>query len=182
MSIGKAAALTAGFAGAFALGVLTGPAFTGGWHQTESQPAAVVQPQDTNDVATSAPAPRVRPRAIAPARSNDASAAPAESTASVSTAAPSDPDLQVRLKKVLRPGAKMDVASQGFKNGEQFAAVAHAARNTDVPFMLLKYRVVEEGKTLESAIRESKPAIDAQAEAARARDQARSDLDASAGN
>jgi len=70
----------------------------------------------------------------------------------------------------------MDVASDGFKSAEQFAVVAHASRNTDVPFMLLKHRVVNEGKSLEAALRESKPTIDAAAEAGRAREQAREDI------
>ena len=70
----------------------------------------------------------------------------------------------------------MTVASQGFRNAEQFAAVAHAARNTEVPFMLLKHRVLNEGKTLVAAIRESKPDLNAQIEATRARAEARSDL------
>jgi pseudouridine-5'-phosphate glycosidase len=77
---------------------------------------------------------------------------------------------------VLRSGAQMDKASEGFKSGEQFAVVAHAARNTDVPFMLLKYRVVEEGKSLETAIHESKPDANVAAEVAHAREQAREDL------
>ena len=57
------------------------------------------------------------------------------------------PELQARLKPVLNQGAKMDIAAEGFRSGEQFAAVAHAARNTQIPFMVLKHRVVDERKT-----------------------------------
>ena len=75
----------------------------------------------------------------------------------------------------------MSVAAEGFRSGEEFATVAHAARNTNVPFMVLKHRVVDEGRTLEEALRDVKPGIDAKAEAARAQAAAKSDVAASAG-
>ena len=77
--------------------------------------------------------------------------------------------------------ANMAMAADGFRSAEQFATVAHAARNTEVPFMVLKHRVLNEGKSLAQAIRESKPAIDAANEASQARAQARSDIAAIAG-
>jgi len=70
----------------------------------------------------------------------------------------------------------MKIASQEFKDGEQFATVAHAARNTEIPFMVLKHRVLDEGKSLTKAIQEFKPELDARAEAARARVEAKSDV------
>ena len=70
----------------------------------------------------------------------------------------------------------MSLAAEGFRNAEQFAAVAHAARNTEIPFVLLKHRVLNEGKTLATAIRESQPTINAETEATRAVAEARSDL------
>lgn len=70
----------------------------------------------------------------------------------------------------------MDVASKGFESAEQFAMVAHASRNTDVPFMLLKHRVVDQGKSVEAAIRESKPELNASAAVSLARTQAREDV------
>jgi hypothetical protein len=70
----------------------------------------------------------------------------------------------------------MTIASDGFASGEQFATVAHAARNTSVPFVVLKHRVLTEGRTLADAIHEFKPALDAKAEVARAREAARADL------
>jgi len=54
--------------------------------------------------------------------------------------------------------------------------VAHAARNTQVPFMVLKHRVLNEGRTLADAIREYKPEVNAKAEVTRARAAARADL------
>ena len=70
----------------------------------------------------------------------------------------------------------MTIAAEGFRDAEQFATVAHAARNTQVPFLLLKHRVLNEGQTLSAAIRSSKPDVDSASEAKRARTQARSDI------
>jgi hypothetical protein len=68
------------------------------------------------------------------------------------------------------------MAAEGFRDAEQFATVAHAAKNTQVPFILLKHRVITEGQSLEDAIRMSKPEIDAKREVARARAAAKSDI------
>jgi hypothetical protein len=76
----------------------------------------------------------------------------------------------------LNRGANMQIASEGFRDGEQFAASAHASRNADIPFMVLKHHVVDEGQTLDQAIRSTKPSVDATAEARRARDEARQDV------
>jgi hypothetical protein len=86
------------------------------------------------------------------------------------------PALHERLKPLLNKGADMGVAAQDFQDAEQFAAVAHAARNTEVPFMVLKDRTVYQGKSLEDAIREFKPDLNATGEARRARAQAKSDV------
>ena len=89
--------------------------------------------------------------------------------------------MQERIKPVLNRGTRVEMAADGFKSAEQFATVAHAARNTSVPFMVLKHRVLDEGRSLVEAIHESKPELDAKAEVTRARDQARSDVQAIAG-
>jgi hypothetical protein len=177
MTFGKAAALTAGLAGAFALGVVAGPQITDNWHPSMNQPAAAVETHE----ATSEPAATTAPAKPAARANRVAKAEPrmADRDAPATAAVPaSNPELHARLKKVLRSGAKMDVASEGFRSAEQFATVAHASRNTDVPFMVLKHRVVDEGKSIEAAIRESKPDVNAAAEAARAREQARNDVGA----
>ena len=88
----------------------------------------------------------------------------------------SAPELQAHLKPLLNKGSDMTLAASDFRDAEQFAAVAHAARNTNVPFVLLKHRVLNEGKTLAEAIRESKPDLNALAEANRARAEAKSDM------
>jgi hypothetical protein len=45
-----------------------------------------------------------------------------------------------------------------------------------VPFILLKHRVLNEGQTLEEAIRASKPDVDARVEALKAKGMARADI------
>jgi len=169
MSVGKATALTAGFIGAMALGVWIGPHIT---HREASQPVAVQQ-----DVQPAAPVPDTPRPAPARRPAARASASPAAAAPAVSTVAISAPELQRKLKPLLHSGANMNVAGEGFASADQFAATAHAAKNADVPFMVLKNRVVDEHKTLEDALRELKPSGDAKAEASRARQEARSDLE-----
>ena len=88
----------------------------------------------------------------------------------------SAPELHARMKPVLARGTKLPLAAEGFRDAEQFATLAHAAKNTQVPFILLKHRVITEGQSIEEAIRASKPEIDAKGEVARARAAARSDI------
>jgi hypothetical protein len=162
MAIAKAAALTLGFAGAFALGVAIGPHVTGTARTMEAPEPVVAMP---------APAPAAEPKAE-PVRRTPPRSAAEQSIASVRV---SEPDLHERLKPVLNRGTNLSMAADGFRTAQEFAAVAHAARNTQVPFLLLKHRVVEQRKSLADAIRESKP-DDADIEAARAMAEARADL------
>jgi hypothetical protein len=74
------------------------------------------------------------------------------------------------------------LAAAGFKDAEQFAAVAHGARNTEIPFVVLKHRVLDEHKTLAQAIEASKPELDGAREARRAYDAARFDIAVVTGN
>jgi hypothetical protein len=176
MTFGKAAALTAAFVGVFALGVVTAPYMT---NHTDIRPDRTATVSHDTPAVDSSATPASSTRRARPAVKTESAAAesPAAAPSNAVVSVPATtPELQGRLKKVLRSGAKMDLASNGFKSGEQFAMVAHASRNTDVPFMVLKHRVVEEGKSLEAALRESKPDIDASAEVSRAREQARADL------
>jgi hypothetical protein len=170
MTIGKAAALTAGLVGAMALGVIVGPSITNrGNMMTAAPPAASVAPAPETPAPAAAPA---SPRVTAERR---AQIKVRENLASMSSASP---ELHARLKPVLNRGAKMDIAAQGFRDAEQFATVAHAARNTEVPFMVLKHRVLNEKQSLADAIAASKPNVDAKREATRARAAAREDIDA----
>jgi hypothetical protein len=180
MTVGKAAILTAGFVGAVALGVVLAPTVTDRMSdrsmQTADQPAAVSAER------TAAPAP-ARPRAKAVREktvetSKTVATSKPESAAEVSLG---EMRLHDRLKPVLNPGARMEIAAAGFRNAEEFATVAHAARNTNLPFMVLKHRVLNEQKTLAQAILESKPDVDAKAEVKRAQADAKSDLAAIVG-
>lgn len=186
MTVGKASALTAAFIGVFVMGVAVGPSVRDLFPDRE--PRAAVEPAQTtatpvaDEAPTRAPA-RSTPRARAkPSTENSAIPASARRSTPASSAMPaSEPRLHARLKPVLNPGARMAVAADGFRSAEEFAAVAHAARNTNVPFMVLKHRVVDEGRTLEDALRDLKPDVDAKAEVARAQAAAKSDVAAIAG-
>jgi hypothetical protein len=172
MKVGTATALTGALVGALALGVWAG--LTLGDHRAQRRtnaPAAVPEPSaPQSDV--------VRPQPTSPRRTQ---APPAYTPRTPSARIPialSAPELNKRLKPLLQPGADMSIVSKGFRNAEDFAATVHASRNVDVPFMVLKHHVVEQGKSLTRAIRELKPAVNAAAEAKRAVKEARADLTA----
>ena len=165
MAMGKMMALAFGLVGGFALGVWTAPHLTPAVDRAGDAVHETVVVPTTPDAAVEAArdtAPAARPRMAARTPRAD-----------VDLAAPA---LHERLKPVLNRGANMAVAADGFRSAEEFATVAHAARNTEVPFMVLKHRVLNERKSLAQAIRESKPEVDAASEANAARDQARSDI------
>ena len=180
MTFGKASLLAVGFVGAVGLGVAIGmavaertPVSAPGFDAYMSAP-----PSPTGDDYGAAR--RVSPRPATTATPAAAAAAAADrNTAAASSAKAIDlstPELQKRLKPLLNRGTDMTLAADGFRDAHQFATIAHAAHNTQVPFVLLKHRVLVEGKSVASAIRESKPEIDAAAEAARAQDQAAADV------
>jgi hypothetical protein len=179
MSLGKVSALIVALVAAVAFGVWIGPNVTERFdHAT---------PTASNETAAPAPVPvrdepGAKPR-VPRARPNPAPrAVPADAPAPVAAAVDlGAPELQKRMKTVLNRGADVAKASSGFRSAEQFATVAHAARNTQIPFMLLKHRVLNEGKTLTEAIKASKPDADAAAEAREAQASARRDLQAITG-
>lgn len=166
MTAGTATLLTVGLVGAFGLGVAVGPSITQrNMNAPDLDPVAATTPAPAPVEAR--PAPRARPVADrAEDRAREERVVIAAST----------PEVHERLKNVLNRGTKMDVAAEGFVDAEQFATVAHASRNTEVPFMVLKHRILNEKQSLEEAIRASKPNLDAKAEVAKARTAARSDL------
>ena len=162
MTLGKASALTAAFIAVFAAGVWTGPYMTRHW-------------QPDSSTAVSAPAPSPKPAETVAVTPKTASRH-AEFSKAASGPAPTAPEVQKLLKPLLNKGTNMEVAAEGFHNAEQFATVAHAAKNTGVPFMVLKHRVLNQNKPLSTAIRESKPDINVAAEASLALGQARRDI------
>ena len=177
MRFSKGIALVLAFVGAVALGIWIGP------HVTHRDTVAVAPTAQAPDVSSEQQAAPVARRAPASER---ATTKPVTTTASTTKRTPAGatartvpaaaPALHDVLKPLLNKGADMGLASEEFVNAEQFAAVAHASRNTELPFMVLKHRVVEEGKSLEDAIRELKPSLNAAAEADRARAEAKSDV------
>ena len=182
MTVGKASALAAGFVGALALGVAIGPTVhdrlsktsTGDTAVTESAPAPttpVPAARSSKRAAAAAPAKSERARASEPL----VPAGPPGSVRSVAVAV-WEPDLRERVQSVLNKGTKLELAAEDFRTAEEFVTVAHAARKTSVPFMVLKHRVLNEGRTLSDAIHEVKPDLDAKAEVARAREAAQADL------
>jgi hypothetical protein len=176
MTLGKATALAAGLVGALALGVWAGPYLTGRADTMKNHPAVQVSPATLpHPEVPQTPAERRSRSSVAPnkpaARAETAIAAAKPTMIPVST-----PQLHRRLKPLLRSGADMTRVAEGFQNAEDFAATVHASKNTNVPFMVLKHHVVDERKTLKSAIHDTKPAADASFEADLARSEARSDL------
>ena len=61
-----------------------------------------------------------------------------------------------------------------FQRRDAFVSTAYAAKNTGIPFVVLKHRMLKEGHTLSEAIRMSRPELDAVLEMERARTKARS--------
>ena len=88
----------------------------------------------------------------------------------------SAPPVQQRVKLLLNRGADVRRASEGFQNARELMTVAYAAKNTDIPFILLKHRVLNERKSLAVAIREFKPELNEVEEVNRARAEARAEL------
>jgi hypothetical protein len=178
MRTGKTSAATLGLIGGLALGAWIGTEINGRDRAAIDEPAAVTASAVEEPAAPAAPAKPKRVTRASRVASSDAVETPAPDSAPklVMTIPVSAPELHARMKPVLARGTKLPLAVEGFTDAEQFAALAHAARNTDVPFILLKHRVLTEGQSLEDAIRASKPDIDARVEALRAKGMARADI------
>jgi hypothetical protein len=186
MKTGKTSAATLGLVGGLVLGAWIGSELTMSRSDTPESATATVQAIE-EPAAPAAPAKRKRVLSVtkaasvarvARAASGDAVVAPMpESTPKLVMTIPvSAPELHERIKPVLAKGTKVTLAAEGFTSAEQFATLAHAARNTQVPFILLKHRVLTEGQSLEDAIRASRPDVDARVEALRAKGEARADM------
>lgn len=176
MTVGRAAALVVTFIVALVIGLVVGahnPDKFGNKssESTVSTAAPSAQPADEQPAAAQPSVRKKTPASVAAKRAD------AAETAAVNSHIPADtPELQARLKRVLNRGTDMDKAAEGFRDAEQFATVAHASKNTDVPFMVLKHRVLNEGMPLSTAIHESNPYLDVSAAAQLARVEARKDI------
>ena len=171
MKTGRSLNAVLGLVGGVALGIWMGAAMMPR-SGPATAPVAEIQP-----VAEPAPeAVKVTPRRGRVARAATVAAEPTEAPKLVMTIPVSAPELHDRMKPVLARGTKIPMAAEGFTDAVQFATLAHAARNTQVPFILLKHRVLTEGQSLEQAIRASKPDLDAATEVERAKSEARTDI------
>lgn len=146
-----------GMVGAFALGMIVGPQLDAG---RDAAPAAVIAAAPDAPVATPEPVPVTRPAAARLERVPPASA----------------PAVKAQVKRLLNTGADVTMAADGFGNASELMTVAHAARNTEIPFVLLKHRVLKQRMSLASAIQASRPDLNEIAEVNRARAEARADL------
>ncbi len=191
MKTGRTSAATLGLVSGIVLGAWIGSELTTSRFATAPAPAAVITQAVEEPAAPTAPAKTKRATSVARAASGALRAAtgvavdaPAPETAPklVMTIPVSAPELHARMKPVLARGTKLPIAVAGFTDAAQFATLAHAARNTQVPFILLKHRVLTQGQSLEEAIRASRPDLDARVEALRAKGEARADILALATN
>lgn len=148
-----------GMVGAFALGLTVGPQLDANRRTTPTPGPVAVAETAAPDVATVAP----RPALAATPRLERVLPASAE-------------PVQAEVKLLLNRGADVRTAAKGFQNAHQLMTVAYAARNTDIPFILLKHRVITERKSLAVAIRELKPELNELAEVNRARAEAKANL------
>ena len=184
MKTGRTSAATLGLVGGIVLGAWIGSELTTSRLETAPAPAAMITQAVDEPAATTAIAKRKRATSgasgarVVRAESGAAVAAPTPEAAPklVMTIPVSAPELHARMKPVFARGTKLPIAAEGFTDAAQFAALAHAARNTQVPFILLKHRVLTQGQSLEDAIRASRPDLDARVEALRAKGEARADI------
>lgn len=159
MTFARASLVGLGLVGAFALGLMAGP------NLAVSRDLGVVP------IEAAAPAPAAAP--VDPAAAN-AVRPPAPQLTLVPAASAQPVQKHVRL--LLNRGTDVRQAAEGFPNALQLMTVAHAARNTEIPFLVLKHRVLTARKPLAVAISEFKPELDEVAEVNRARAEARADL------
>lgn len=157
MKFSTAAMVSLGMLGAFALGLTVGP-------QISVNRDLAVEP-----VVSAAPAARADSIELpTPTRT----VTPQLRRVPAATSEP----VQQRVKLLLNRGTDVRMAADGFANAYQLMTVAYAAKNTDIPFLVLKNRVLAERQPLAKAINEFRPELDEAAEVTRARAEARADL------
>ena len=177
MKTGKTSAATLGLVGGVVLGAWIGSELMTSRANAPEPPAVTTEAVQVSPAAAPAPMRATRVTRVARTASGAAKAPMLDSTPRLVMTIPvSAPELHARMRPVLARGTKLPLAVEGFTSAEQFATIAHAARNTQVPFILLKHRVLVEGQSLEEAITASKPDIDARSEVQRARQEAKADM------
>jgi hypothetical protein len=178
MKLMKASMLVLAIGGAFALGVWTGPYLMDSVRTARNETTTPVVQVDQPASATSELR-RGRPSA-SETRVAGAAARPAANPFEP-VMAPSAEPVQKIARAALNDGTDVGIAADGFNDATLFVSAAYAAKNTGIPFMVLKHRMVKEGHTLSEAIRMSRPELDAIAEMERARSKARADVGRIAG-
>jgi hypothetical protein len=161
MTFARSSLVALGLVGAFALGLVIGP-----------QVSAARSPEPAK---VEAPAPAPAP-ADAPGTVSKPSAARAASARLTRVPPVSAEPVKQQVKSLLNRGTDVDKAAAGFPNAYDLMTVAYASKNTAIPFVVLKHRVLSGRKPLAAAIGEIKPELNAEAEAQRARAEARADL------
>jgi len=177
MNTSKTSAATLGLVGGVVLGAWIGSELMTSRANAPEPPAVTTEAVQVSPAAAPAPMRATRVTRVARTASGAAKAPMLDSTPRLVMTIPvSAPELHARMRPVLARGTKLPLAVEGFTSAEQFATIAHASRNTQVPFILLKHRVLVEGQSLEEAISASKPEIDARSEVQRARQEAKADI------
>ena len=87
------------------------------------------------------------------------------------------PALAAKLQPLLPSGLSVEAASAGFKNLGQFVAAVHVSKNLDVPFTALRTEMVENGRSLGSAIQTLKPGTEAKKVSSRAEAEAKVEIE-----
>lgn len=129
-------------------------------------------PPATDVVRISRPAKKRAPEKAA----ETADPAPGPSTVIVPSYLVTQPRIADRAQPLLKRGADVQLAAEGFRTPELFMAVAHASHNLEVPFVVLKHHVLTERMTLSKAIAATRPDVNAAEQASQAMAAARADL------
>jgi hypothetical protein len=82
---------------------------------------------------------------------------------------PTSPKLVARLQAMLPKDLSVQQAAVGFRNQAQFVATVQVSKNLEIPFPLLKSKVVGEGMSLGQAIKAVRPDANVSRELSRAR-------------
>lgn len=157
MTFANASIVSLGLASAFGLGIAIGPKVDAS-HEMAPVPSAMTTP------------------VVAPLEARTLPAAPARTARLERVPTASAKPVQEHVKQLLSRGTDVRKAAEGFPNAYQLMTVVYAAKNTEIPFVVLKHRVLGQGQSLAAAIAAFKPDLDGTAEANRARAEARAEL------
>ena len=105
------------------------------------------------------------------------SSAPEATTKSKDTELRINEKLTTKLKTLLPQGSDPQYLSKGFTELKDYVTTVRASNNLSIPFPELKHKMIDgSSKSLQKAIQELKPDIDAKAETRKADEQAKQDI------